>query len=115
MQAPVAANAAPAKLRVQAILREASALQWLPMTSDDVARCARRVKVMLMQCQRELLPLTLVAVAQALGHDAATKHDAHLAQVRMYMHARLYWGAFVGSIRRVELSGQTPKISALQF
>lgn len=83
LQAPLATSAPPAKMRVQAILREATALPWLPMTSDDVARCARRVKVMLMQYQHELLPITLVAVAQALGHDAATK-DVHLAQVRMH-------------------------------
>lgn len=69
---------------MQTILREAAALQWLPMASDDVARCARRVKVMLLQYQRELLPITLVAVAQALGHDAATKSDTHLAQVRHF-------------------------------
>jgi hypothetical protein len=72
----------PEASRVQTILREASALQWLPAASEDVARCARRAKVMLMPYQRELLPLTLVAVTLALSRDAASKADSQLAQVR---------------------------------
>jgi hypothetical protein len=82
MQAPANGGAAQVKTRVQTILREATLLQWLPMTSDDVAQCARKVKVMLMPYQRQLLPITLVAVAQALGLDANSKTDTHLAQVR---------------------------------
>lgn len=77
-------GAAPPGDAVQAVLREAAALQWLPRSPEQVSVCTRRAKSMLQPYQRDLLPATLIAVATALAGDAKTKQDPRLAQVRAY-------------------------------
>lgn len=66
---------------VQIVLREAAGLQWLPRSPEQVSVCTRRAKSMLQPYQRDLLPVTLVAVASALAGDAKTKQDPRLVQV----------------------------------